>query len=272
MRILLFILLFGISNYIVALEKVRDYNEQINFIFNLSNKFLINEIGTLNYTQNEYKMYKITYGVTDIDNAEKHLIISGMHGNEIAPIYAIRDFILHLDSIEMINNITIDFIYILNPYGFEYNVRHNGNGIDLNRDFVKLESLEINNLINSIKNIRHTGVYDFHEHSQTTGFFMYYYSSRNRILVENILAMLKNNNIQLENEYVDVILKTINGSIFVPFYAKIYFMSINRQATSGLYFDNLNIRKVFVFETPKNMELDRRIMINNLLLKYIFGI
>jgi len=129
-------LLFLTINTISALEKVRNYNEQIAFIFNLSGKFTVNEIGVLNYPGNEYKMYKITYGTVRTNNTKKYLFISGVHGNEIAPVYVMKEFIQYLDSIILIDNISIDFIYILNPYGFEYGLRHNGNGRDLNRDFI----------------------------------------------------------------------------------------------------------------------------------------
>ena len=266
------LLLSKIIQSIPAIEKARNYNEQIAFIFSLSNKFTINEIGIINYPENEYRLYKITYGNTRNENIKKYLFLSGIHGNEIAPVYAMKEFILYLDSIELIHNITIDFIYILNPYGFEYNLRHNGNGIDLNRDFINFETLEIKTFINSVQNIKYIGMYDFHEHSSTTGFLLYYYSRKNRILVNNILEMLQSNNIPLENNYVDIILKANSGVIFVPLYAKLYFMNINRQATSGLYFDKMKVNEVFVFETPVIMEIEKRKRIINLLLRHIVGL
>jgi len=271
-KLMIVLLLFGITQFVPAIEKTRNYNEQTAFIFDLSNKFTVNEIGIIHYPGNEYKLYKITYGNTRNENAKKYLFLSGIHGNEIAPVYAMKEFIQYLDSIELISNVLIDFIYIINPYGFEYNTRHNGNGIDLNRDFINFETLEIRFLINSIQNINYMGMYDFHEHSSTTGFLLYYYSRRNIILANNILEMVQRNNIPLENNYVDITLKATGGAIYVPLYAKIYFMNINRQATSGLYFDKIGVSEVFVFETPVIMEMERRKRIANLLLRYIVGI
>ncbi|MDR2941303.1 MAG: DUF2817 domain-containing protein [Treponema sp.] len=266
------IVLFLFAQYINAADKVRNYDEQINFIFYLSNKFKVTEIGTISYPNNNYKLYKITYGIPNKNNKKNYLFISGVHGNEIAPIYGMKEFIQYLDSIKIINDIKIDFIYILNPYGFEYNVRHNGNGIDLNRDFINFETYEIKYFINNTKEEKYSGMYDFHEHSATTGFLLYYYSNKNKRLANNILEILQNNNIPLENDYVDAVLKTKNGAIFVPFYAKLYFMNINKQATSGLFFDKINVKEVFVFETPRNMEMAKRIKIVDILLKYLVGI
>jgi hypothetical protein len=268
----LIIILFLITQYIFAIEQVRNYQDQISFIFNLSNKFSVSEMGTAEYPENEYTLYKITYGAENQNPLKNYLFISGVHGSEIAPMYEMKAFIQYLDSMELINNVRIDFVYILNPYGFEYNTRHNGNGIDLNRDFINLESAEIRYLLNATKDVPYTGMYDFHEHSQTTGFLLYYYSNRNKRLATNILQMIQQNNIPLENNFVDVILKTKNGAIKVPFYAKIYFMNINKQATSGLYFDKIDAGEVFVFETPRNIEMERRREIINLLLRYIVGI
>lgn len=263
--------LLNFIQFLFAFNKVRDYNDQISFIFSLSNKFSVNEIGIINYPQNQYKLYKISYGVKN-QNAKNYLIISGVHGNETAPVYAIKEFIQYLDTIELIDNISIDFMYILNPYGFEHDLRPNGQEIDLNRDFIELKAQETNCLIGSISGINYTGIYDFHEHSSTTGFLLYYYSRKNKILSKNILTMIKKHNIPLENKYVDVVLAAKDGAIFVPLYAKIYFMNINKQATTGLYFDKMNVEEVFVFETPKIMEINRRKAIIELLLKYIIGI
>ena len=154
-KIIMVNLLFLTINTVFALEKVRNYNEQIAFIFNLSGKFTVNEIGVLNYPENEYKMYKITYGA---------------------------------------------------------------------------------------------------------------------VKANNILEMLQKNNIPLENKYFDVILKAKNGAIYVPFYVKIYFMNIMKQATTGLYFNKLKVDEVFVFETPRSMNLERRKEIIIMLLEHITGI
>lgn len=222
------------------------------------------------YPENSYMMYKITYNNSNVSTNKRYLIISCIHGLEIAPVYAIKDFILYLDSKEqIINNITIDFVYILNPYGFEYNIRYNGQGKDLNRDFLKTETPEIKILTNNIKDIQYVGMYDFHEHGATKGFMLYYYSNKNKELSKNILSMLKDNNIILENDFIDVILKARTGSIYVPFYAKWYYRFILKQETTGLYFDRLNADEVFVFETPVSKNIEERKFIIDLLLKYL---
>jgi hypothetical protein len=269
-RLTFIVVLLQLIIFANADEKIRNYNDQISFIFNLSNKFAVTEMGTIEYPENSYMMYKITYNNSNVSTNKRYLIISCIHGLEIAPVYAIKDFILYLDSKEqIINNITIDFVYILNPYGFEYNIRYNGQGKDLNRDFLKTETPEIKILTNNIKDIQYVGMYDFHEHGATKGFMLYYYSNKNKELSKNILSMLKDNNIILENDFIDVILKARAGSIYVPFYAKWYYRFILKQETTGLYFDRLNADEVFVFETPVSKNIEERKFIIDLLLKYL---
>lgn len=270
-----FLILFLIvTSYIYAAGEARNYNEQISFIFELSDKFTITEMGTLQYPEHDYTLYKISYGNIEENDGTSSggrnlLFLSGLHGPETAPVYEIKAFMQHLDSIDLIDNVKIDFIYILNPYGFEHDLRYNGNGIDINRDFISFETKEAQYLIESIQDEHYNGVYDFHEHGATTGLLLYVYSNRSKRLGISILENFQHNNISLENNYVDVVLKARNGIISVPFYAKIYFMNLKKQATTGLYFDKIHVPEVFVIETPWRMEMGKRREMINLFLQEI---
>jgi hypothetical protein len=127
-------------------------------------------------------------------------------------------------------------------------------------------------LIENTQDIKYDAMYDFHEHGQTTGFLLYYYSNKNKELTNSIINMLRSNNIPLENKYVDIILKSNDGIIYVPFYAKWYFMLINNQATTGLYFNKIKVKEVYVIETPKILNIEKRKEIIELILKYILEI
>jgi hypothetical protein len=253
-----------------AQNRVGNYEKQISFIFNLSNKFIVNEIGTVKYSGYSYKMYKITYNQSN-ENNKRYLIISGIHGNEKAPVYAINDFILTLDlQKNILKNTTIDFIYILNPYGFEHDSRYNGNGQDLNRDFIKFESNEIQIFMNSIKETQYTGVYDFHEHRKTKGFLLYYYTQNNKQLSMELTGKIKENNFSLENEFVDVVLKAKDGLIYVPLYAKWYYEYVLKEETTGIHFEKTGAKEVFVFETPKIEKIEDRKKMTQIILNYLF--
>jgi hypothetical protein len=225
-------------------------------------------MGTVEYSEYSYKMYKITYNQSNTNN-KRFLIISGIHGNEESPVYAIKDFILTLDlQKNILKDITIDFVYILNPYGFEHNFRYNGNRQNLNSDFIQFKSNEIQKLVNSIKDTQYTGMYDFHEIG-AKGFFLYYYTRKNKQLAIEIAEIIKENNFILENDFVDVILKAQDGLIYIPLYAKWYYEYLRKVATTGIYFKKRNVKEVFVFEIPKPETLENRKRMTIILLTYL---
>ncbi len=272
-RIKLNIFLFFIilSSSISALESVRNYSKQISFIENLSNHFTKNVIGNVTYENSIYPIFKISYNYRENIDQKKYLIISGVHGNEPAPVYAIEDFLLELSNKQISeDHLTIDFIYILNPWGFEYNQRLNGDGIDINRDLITPKSQEVDLFLSSIDTSCYDKVFDFHE-ANSKGFFLYCYGLKNRELARKITELLQNQNVLLEQDYKDVILKAKNGILFVPFYAVIY-MKFKELLTNGLYFHNKGASNVFTFETSKNQQLDERIRIYRIILDYILHI
>jgi hypothetical protein len=273
-KILLVVVLLQNILFINAQNKTRSYDDQISFIFNLSSKFVANEIGNIDYPDHSYTMYKITYNHSGETNNKRFLFVCGVHGDEVAPVFAMKNFILDLDSREEpVEGITIDFIYILNPYGFEHDTRYNGYGKDLNRDFVKKENPEVKIFVNSTKDIPYSGVYDFHEApvgSGATGFFLFYYAGRNKRPAGDIASMIKENTtVSLENKYTEVTLKAKGGIVHMPSFAKWVYRSVLKKATVTLYFDKLNVDKVFLFETPMIEAIEQRERIDELLFNYI---
>jgi len=263
------------SKIVYEREKIRDYNEQISFLFNLSNKFSVSEIGTVTSPiYPDYKLYKIQYGNYKNENAKNYLFISGVHGHEPATVYAIREFILYLDTMELLENITIDFMYILNPYGFEHNYLYSSSHVNIDRDYIRLKTQEINIFLNSIKGKKYSAVYDFHEDNSNSaiGCYMFFYKNRNKEKALNMLEMLRRNNVPINNEYEFIGLKAEYGALYVPYYAKFVFMHLGRNAGAGLFFDSINTEEVFVFETPTKLDLEKRVNIHLMLLKYIIGI
>ncbi|MCL2479285.1 MAG: hypothetical protein FWF22_07275, partial [Treponema sp.] len=189
-------------------------------------------------------------------------------------VYAMKEFILYLDSIKLLDNITIDFMYILNPYGFEHNYLYSSSHINIDRDYIRRKTQEINIFLNSIKGKKYSAVYDFHEDNSNSaiGCYMFYYKNRNKEKTSDMLEMLRRNNVPINNEYEFIGLKAKYGALYVPYYAKFVFMYLGRNAGAGLYFDSINTKEVYVFETPAVLNLEERIKINLMLLKYIMGI
>lgn len=126
----------------------------------------ISEVGTSTLQQ---PIFKFSFGKGNLRIAAW----SQMHGNESTATLAMIDFLYSLEKneklkFELQNQITLDFIFMLNPDGSEKWTRRNTLEIDLNRDFNQESSMEIKIL----KQLITTGTYDYtlNLHDQRTIF------------------------------------------------------------------------------------------------------
>ncbi|OWK73915.1 peptidase M14 [Flavobacteriaceae bacterium JJC] len=117
----------------------------------------------------EKPIFKMSLGNGDI----KVLAWSQMHGNESNATHAMLDLMevfKHQPELkeDLFSDITLDFIFMLNPDGSEKWSRRNALDIDMNRDFLKLSSKEFPIL----KNIAENGNYSYglNLHEQRTIF------------------------------------------------------------------------------------------------------
>lgn len=93
---------------------------------------------------------------------------SQMHGNESTATLAMLDFLSTISeapylSNELFEKIHLDFIFMLNPDGAEKWTRRNALEIDLNRDFLKSSSPEINVLKNFILKKKYDYALNLHD-------------------------------------------------------------------------------------------------------------
>lgn len=126
----------------------------------------ISEIGQSYWN---YPIYKMRLGNGPI----KVLAWSQMHGNESNSTLAMLDLLeifQHQPELKekLFTQITLDFIFMLNPDGAQIWTRRNALGIDMNRDFLKLASKEFPFL----RAIAHSGDYSYglNLHEQRTIF------------------------------------------------------------------------------------------------------
>jgi hypothetical protein len=253
-----------------------DYNEQTAFLFELSDKFTVSEIGTINYRHYpEYTMYKASYG--EANSARSYLFICGMHGIEVSPNFAMKEFMLYLDSIKLLENISIDFLYMVNPYGFEYQCYYSVPNIQLNYDFVKFRMQEARYIRDSTKGKKYTGVYDFHEHDEP-GFLMLCYTRKSRELANNVSELLRSNDMRLNNNYAErlfaIIYKAENGVFYEPLYYTRFFEHFLKIKSAEEYFaQTAEAEYVILFETPFDEllmweKIDAQLMV----MKYLVGL
>ncbi|MBN2652799.1 MAG: DUF2817 domain-containing protein [Spirochaetales bacterium] len=268
MRKLLLITIFTLLQ-INSFATQRSYEKQVEFIKGLGSNFSYEIYGEVKYNSKSYPLYKITYNPSTNKKQRRYLIISGVHGNEPAPVYAIGEFLLELDRKPIADkNLTIDFFYILNPWGFETNNRLNGISMDINRDLKSQKSQEIAAFRKAVHKVKYEKVFDFHE-ATAGSFFLYCYGKKNKTAATAITQMLASNEVSLDSKYKDHMFTAKDGIIYIPYYARAY-MRIKNRVTTGIYF-NRRSSNVFTFETPKGGQMAERKRTVRLVLDFVMA-
>lgn len=235
----------------------RNYFEQISFIATLGDKFHKEIVGHVNSGNEMFPVYKISYNM-GTRNKKKYLVICGVHGNEPAPVFAIRSFLVELDLQDTrFDTPRIDFIYMVNPWGFINNSRYNSSNLDINRDLATFQTKEAQILRDAIDLDGYDCVFDFHE-GNTRGYYLYYYDKKHKTIADSIIEIYRENSVPIENEYIDVKLKTKEGLIYVPWYARVY-MSMKKQRTITLWSYERGIERSFTLESSKNRDIQERV-------------
>ena len=122
------------------------------------------------FGQSEEKrpLHKIEFGI----GPKKIMIWTQMHGNEPTATMAVVDLLHFLmndgDTYQFLRksiyeNCTLLFIPLLNPDGAERFSRRNATGIDMNRDVLQLQSLEMNNFIDLFKDFKPHWAFNIHD-------------------------------------------------------------------------------------------------------------
>ncbi|MBQ1983353.1 MAG: succinylglutamate desuccinylase/aspartoacylase family protein [Spirochaetaceae bacterium] len=255
----------------------RNYENLTSFIHELNSDFTVTNIGNIqcedSFGKYDYPVYKISYIKSEsyqkIDS-RKYLFLYGLHGNEPAPVFGIKNIIQEIneEKIKIPNNTQVDFIFIMNPFGFERNYRYCSNHTDPNRDLNTQTTKEMQILTQATKE-KYDLVIDFHE-ATCDGTFFYAYNQKGKKYAKNILNYLKKQNVLLENEYVDVILKVKNGLLYSAFYAQ-WYMKLKGSVTTGMYFKDRGIPLVFTVETPKRGNFEERCRIIKLIFEKVIS-
>jgi len=115
------------------MKKIRSYDKLVTELINLNTSFKIEIIGYVSYD----KIYPILAFKSVSKMANKTVIItSGQHGDEY---FAVSTLLQWLKQPIMITNLNYYIFPIVNPFGYSYGKRTNGNRQDTNNDvnFIK---------------------------------------------------------------------------------------------------------------------------------------
>lgn len=142
--------------------KKRDYNQEVTErIKSLPSDFQKQIIAEVSYSSEKHPLYCV---MTPKTNSSNVLISGGIHGDEIAGVYACLEFLeKHAQNYKDLRFITFPCI---NPTGFELDRLENYKGLNLNRLFgTDSKEPEIKSIENFLKklNLNYLFTMDFHE-------------------------------------------------------------------------------------------------------------
>jgi hypothetical protein len=140
---------FTFSNTLVQ-QEIEDQYAHLNW-----------QVLGLSFEERPIKMLQIGTGKTRV------LLWSQMHGDEPTATAAMFDILNFLDSKEELaqqikTHLSIYFIAVINPDGQEMHTRRNAQQIDINRDYLALQSPEANLLKNAFHNIKPDFAFNLH--------------------------------------------------------------------------------------------------------------
>jgi hypothetical protein len=181
------------------------------------------------------------------------LINAAIHGNEPASAEAAARFIEELSgSPDKYENLAIDIIPIVNPWGWVHDTRYNQAGIDINRDFATFRSREADIIKQHIQHAAYDLMLDLHEDPTARGFYLYQYGLDDISACEKIVAAVKDMGYPVEQNVKMVTLETENGIIDAPMWG-LWYMRLTGQLSIANYYRLNNSRFVFTVETPVNL-------------------
>lgn len=157
----------AISNLLQALDKPHIVHSDIAPLILEFSKY---QQVTLTHLGNSFEgkpIQKLSIGQGDI----KVLMWTQMHGDEATATMMVFDFLQKCveeptdQYQDYLKTYTFDIIPMVNPDGAERRIRHNAQGIDINRDAQALQTIEGNILMDAVKCIRPDIALNLHDQS-----------------------------------------------------------------------------------------------------------
>jgi len=206
------------------------------------------QIATVTYGDQYSPMWVYSY----VPNSPKHyvLITAGIHGNEPSGVEAIIEIIKDIgQDPNKYTDVAIDFIPMMNPWGWARNVKWNGDAIDINRKFLSIDTQEAIAVQKYLSRKKYDLTIDLHEDGGYDGFYSLTYDNHELIKSQYLSRELKENGINL---------RTYKGNEGYIHVTREEFPWLNLP-TFAYYLRLNNTDEAYIFETPYNKPMQERI-------------
>lgn len=101
------------------------------------------------------------------------LLSAGIHGDELAGVEALCEWLETRAYARFLQNWDITMLPCINPWGYEYGTRENGEGHDLNREFNSSHPPQEVLFVQSVLQQQFDLSLEFHADEDSTGYYLY---------------------------------------------------------------------------------------------------
>ena len=254
--------------------KPLDFNlaEYYRLLNEFKKQYYFSNLCTVIYKKKKYPILLINnFKKTQRSSNTKHvLIVSGIHGNEQAPLLAIPKLLqtnLHKEA----NSIHVSILAPANPIGVACFSRYNAKGQDINRDLSKFATKEARIIKSIIDNEKPDFVIGLHEGPQK-GIFLYANKLVKKKTISSILKELRGNDVLLASkdyfgrELAEKGYFPIRGGILILIY---FWRLLLNKTTLSTYLTDRNIPEVTTETSWLTVDITQRVYAQLVVIKTI---
>ncbi len=235
-----------------------------------SGRVLVRVLGNVTYGNFSTPMWVVTREPKEPVTC-RCFLVGSIHGNEPAGVECLVRFVERLAAdANLYPDVAFEIVPLANPWGWAHNRRGNGDGYDLNRDFSSFRTQETRLIGGFLKSKRYELAMDLHEDRGATGFYLYQYAEDDPAPAHALIAAQRANGVPIEQNASMVILKTHDGLIRAPMWT-LWCVELVRKLSIGNYLRLENAPRVYTFETPSRLDIERRVGMHETALEHLLA-
>ena len=119
------------------------------------------------------RTYEVMRVVLGTGAPRRVLLSAGIHGDELAGVEALCEWLETRAYVKFLQRWDITMLPCINPWGYEYGTRENGEGHDLNREFNSAHPPEEVLFVQSVVQQRFDLSLELHVDQDSTGYYLY---------------------------------------------------------------------------------------------------